>query len=95
MVEHILYSGPAGNGRLVVVAKPGRILAGYPVWPWLVQFTRHGQRGKQLDQCAVWLPALNAWDRYRWSPVGHRLVSPAILATVEAWLRSRPVEEVK
>jgi hypothetical protein len=56
---------------------------------------RWGKNGKMLDQCAAWMPTLEAWDRTRWHPIGSRLVPPAVLADVEAWLRGRPVGEVE
>jgi hypothetical protein len=94
MAEHILYSGPAGTGRLVITARP--TAAGTPQAQWLVQFTRWGKNGKMLDQCAAWMPSLNAWDRgRRWHPIGSRLIPPAVLADVENWLRGRPVGEVQ
>ena len=90
MTEHFIYNGSAGNGRLVVTARSAA--AGTPQAQWLVQFTRYGARGKLLDQCAAWLPSLQAWDRFRCHPVRHRLIPPQILAIVEAWLRDREVE---
>jgi hypothetical protein len=48
-----------------------------------------------LDQCAAWTPTLEAWDQGRWHPIGSRLVPPAVLAEVEAWLRGRPVGELE
>jgi hypothetical protein len=85
-----IYSGPAGNGLLVVSARSAA--AGTPQAQWLVQFTRYGARRKLLDQCATWLPSLHVWDRFRWHPIGHRLIPLPILAIVEAWLRDREVE---
>jgi hypothetical protein len=90
MTEHFIYNGPAGNGRLVVSAIAHA--PGTPHAQWHVQFTRYGARGKLLDQCAAWLPSLQAWDRFRWDPIRHRLIPCKILATVEAWLRDREVE---
>jgi hypothetical protein len=88
MTTHALYAGPAGTGRLAIHAKanPGR------GGRWLVYFTRWGKNGKMLDQCAAWMPSLNAWDQHRWHPIGSRLIPPAVLADVEAWLRGREVE---
>ncbi len=93
MTEHTMreiYKGPAGNGILVIFARPRA--AGTPQAQWLVQFTRYGARGKLLDQCAAWLPSLQAWDWFRWHPIGHRLIPYKHRATVEAWLRDREVE---
>ena len=86
MTTHTLYAGPAGTGRLVITARP--TAAGTPQAQWLVQFTRWGKRGKMLDQCAAWMPTLQAWDRgRRWHPIGSRLIPPDVLADVENWLR--------
>jgi hypothetical protein len=90
MTIHTLYNGPAGTGRLLITVRP--TAAGTPQAQWLVQFTRWGKHGKQLDQCAAWMPTLQAWDRSRWHPIGSRLIPPAVLADVEAWLRGREVE---
>jgi hypothetical protein len=60
-----------------------------------VQFTRWGKHGKQLDQCAAWMPTLEDWDRTRWHPIGTRLIPPAVLADVVAWLRGQPVGEAE
>jgi hypothetical protein len=68
---------------LTVTAHPG---PGY----WVVRFVRRKGMHKMLDQCAAWLPA-GRWDDTRWHPVGARLVPPAALATVEAWLADRTV----
>jgi hypothetical protein len=91
MTTHTLYTGTAGTGCLAIHAKanPGR------GGRWLVYFTRWGKNGKMLDQCAAWMPTLEAWDRTRWHPIGSRLVPPAVLAEVEAWLRGRPVGELE
>jgi hypothetical protein len=95
MTTHTLYSsGPAGTGRLVITARP--TAAGTPQAQWLVQFTRWGKRGKMLDQCAAWMPTLQAWDRgRRWHPIGRRLIPPDVLADAEAWLRGRPVASIE
>jgi len=80
-------SGP--SGRLLITACPTAVGT---CWPhWLVQFTRWGSSGKILDQWAAWMPAHDHWDRYRWHPRLSRLIPPAELAYVEAWLRGRPV----
>jgi hypothetical protein len=93
MTTHTLYAGPAGTGRMVITARP--TAAGTPQAQWLVQFTRWGKHGKQLDRCAVWMPTLQAWDRgRRWHPIGSRLIPPDVLADVENWLRGRPVASV-
>ena len=97
MADHTLYNGPAGTGRLTVTARP--TAAGTPQAQWLVQFSRWGQRGKMLDQCAAWIPPnrpeLQGWVRSRWHPIGSRLIPPAVLATVEAWLRGREVPSIE
>lgn len=93
MIAHTLYAGPAGTGRLLITARP--TAAGTPQALWLVQFTRWGKNGKQLDQCAAWQPTLQAWDQFRWHPIGSRLVPPAVLADVEDWLRGQPVGELE
>jgi hypothetical protein len=88
-MTHTIYAGIAGTGRLVVAARPAAV--GTPQAQWLAQFTRWGKSGKMLDQCAAWMPTLNAWDRGRWHPIGSRLIPSDVLATVETWLRGRPV----
>jgi hypothetical protein len=96
VIAHTLYDGPAGTGRLVITARPGfRVTTFAPCAQRLVQFTRWGKNGKMLDQCAAWMPTLEAWDRGRWHPIGSRLVPPAVLAEVEDWLRGRPVGEAE
>jgi hypothetical protein len=96
MTTHTLYAGPAGTGRLVITARPGFIVTSFgPYAQWLVRFTRWGKNGKMLDQCAAWQPTLQAWDQLRWHPIGSRLIPPAALADVEAWLRGRPVGELE
>jgi hypothetical protein len=92
MTTHILYDGPAGTSRLVVTARPTAALA--PQAQWLVQFNRYSKKRTELGRCAAWMPSLNAWDRTRWHPIGSRLIPADVLATVEAWLRGRPVGEV-
>ena len=67
---------------LTVTARPG------PNSQWIVNFVRRKRMQKQLDQCAAWLPS-GRWDDTRWHPVGARLVPPAALAAVEAWLAKR------
>jgi hypothetical protein len=100
MTTHTLYAGPAGTGCLVVTARP--TAAGTPQAQWVVQFTRWnkngkmwGKNGRALDQCAAWQPTLQTWDEFRWNPIGSRLIPPVVLATVEAWLRGRPVGEAE
>ena len=92
MIIHTLYAGPAGTGRLLITAKYG---LGPCRGQWLVQFTHWGKNGKMLDQCAAWMPTLAAWDRTRWHPIGSRLIPPAVLADVVAWLRGQPVCELE
>jgi hypothetical protein len=78
---HTFYADPQIG--LTCTARPG---PGY----WVVNFVRRKGMHKQLDQCAAWLPA-GRWDDTRWHPVGARLVPPAALASVEAWLADRAV----
>jgi hypothetical protein len=98
MTTHTLYNapagpaGPAGTGRLVITAKPG---LGPCRGQWVVQFTRWRRSYKSLDRTAAWLPTLEAWDQFRWHPIGSRLIPPAVLADVETWLRGRPVGELE
>ena len=95
MTTHTLYSsGPAGTGRLVITAKPAVHAYSSPVW--LVSCQRWDiAGGKMLDRTAAWLPEIDYWDETRWFPGDPRLVPPAVLADVEAWLRGRPVGEVQ
>jgi hypothetical protein len=86
---HTLYDGPAGTSRLVVTARPTAALA--PQAQWLVQFNRCSKKSTELRQCAAWMPRPDAWDKTRWHPIGSRLIPSAVLATVETWLRGRPV----
>lgn len=67
---------------LTVTARPG------PDGQWIVDFMRRKRMHQQLDQCAAWLPS-GRWDDTRWHPVGARLVPPAALTAVEAWLAER------
>ena len=67
---------------LTVTARPG------PDGQWIVNFVRRKRMQTQLDQCAAWLPS-GRWDDTRWHPVGARLIPPAALAAVEAWLVGR------
>jgi len=91
MIIHTLYDGPAGTGYLVITARPAA--AGTPQAQWLVQFTRWGKAGgKMLDQCAAWMPTLQAWDRSRWHPIGSRLIPHEALFDVVVWLRGREVD---
>jgi len=93
MKTHTLYTGTAEPSWMVITARP--TAAGTPQAQWLVQFTRWGMNGKMLDQCAAWMPTLETWDRGRWHPIGSRLIPPAVLADVVAWLRGRPVGEAE
>ena len=68
---------------LTVTARPG------PDGQWIVNFMRR----KRIDHCATWLPS-GRWDDNRWHSVGARLVPPAALAAVEAWLAERAAVEV-
>jgi len=91
MIIHTLYSGPAGTGRLVITARPGKGSGGDPVW--LVSFQRWSKAGgKMLDQCAAWMPTLQAWDRSRWHPIGSRLIPLEALLDAVVWLRGREVD---
>ena len=54
---------------------------------------RRKRMHKSLDQCAAYLPS-GRWDDSRWHPVGARLVPPAALTAVEAWLVARAAVEV-
>jgi hypothetical protein len=94
MTLHALYDGPAGTGRLEITARPGKGSGGRPVW--LVDICRWGRAGgKALDRTAAWLPGFDCWDESRWFPNNLRQVPPAVLATVEAWLRGRAVPSIK
>jgi len=88
-MTRILYDGPAGTSRLRVTARPTAALA--PQSEWLVRFNRCSKKRTELNQTAAWMPRLNAWDQTSWHPIGSRLIPPAVLADVEAWLRGRPV----
>jgi hypothetical protein len=97
MTTHTLYDNnvTAGrSGRLLITACPAAEGFG-PAGQWLVQFTRWNIGVKTLDQCAAWMPRLNAWDQTRWRPIGSHLIPADVLADVEAWLRGRPVGEVQ
>ena len=72
---------------LTVTARPG------PDGQWILNFMRRKRMHKQLDKCAAYLPS-GRWDDSRWHPVGARLVPPAALAAVEAWLVARAAVEV-
>jgi hypothetical protein len=93
MTIHTIYAGPSGTGRLMVAARPAAV--GTPQAQWLVKFTltHWSKNGKMLDQCAAWMPTLQAWDQFCWHPIGSRLIPSDVLADVEAWLRNRPVGE--
>ena len=65
---------------LTVTARPG------PDGQWIVSFVRRKR------MCAAWLPS-GRWDDNRWHPVGARLIPPAALAAVEAWLVERAAVE--
>ena len=93
MNTYILYDGPAGAGRLKVAARPAAVST--PQAQWLVRFVCRSTSAKKLDQTAAWMPALQAWDRGRWHPINSRLIPPAVLADVEAWLRGRPVGDTE
>lgn len=82
MSEQFIHHDPT-NG-LTVTARPG------PNGQWIVNFLRRRKMTKLLDQNAAWLPC-GRWDDGRWHPVGARLVPPAALAEVEAWLADRAV----
>ena len=89
-VCHTVYTDPASG--LIVTAwpnpKPGR-------GSWLVRFLRRNTQRKLLDQTTLWGPR-GGWDRFsKWRPVNHRLIPPAALAAVEAWLQGQAKEAVK
>lgn len=67
---------------LIITAWPSPVLFS---GGWLVCFRRNAPR---LNQCAAWLTS-GRWDDNRWHPVGARLVPPAALTAVEAWLVAR------
>ena len=92
MTLHTLYDGPAGTGRMLITARPGKGSGGHPVW--LVEVCRWGKHGKTLDRTAAWLPVLSHWDEARWFPSNPRQVPPAVLRDVVAWLRGRDVPDV-
>lgn len=74
---------------LTITARPG------PNGQWIVNFLRRRKMHKMLDQNAAWLTS-GHWDDSRWHPIGARLVPPAVLAAVEAWLQNRSaVQEVQ
>ena len=57
---------------------------------WIVSFMRRKRMSQEfLHWRAHWLPS-GRWDDTRWHPVGARLIPPAALAAVEAWLMARP-----
>ena len=86
-VSHVVYSALHGVGSLTVKASAPVFTSSRSCW--LVTFTRYGTRGKQLDQCAAWLPREQAWDQTRWDPTNSRLVPAEALAKVEAWLKEQ------
>ena len=63
---------------------------------WLVHFHRWSHKAARnlLHQTAIWRPVLG-WDCFGWHPVGARLIPPAALAAVEAWLAEQATEVVK
>ena len=63
---------------------------------WLVHFHRWSYKAARdlLDQTAIWRPVLG-WDCFEWDPVGSRLIPPAALAAVEAWLAEQAAEVAK
>ena len=83
-----IYTDPAIG--LLVTAWPASAAAG----GWLVRFYRRNTRRCLLNQTARWLPS-GCWAVVgRWDPARHRLIPPAALAAVEAWLQCRAVVEV-
>ncbi|MEI6032443.1 MAG: hypothetical protein WCQ20_14965 [Synechococcaceae cyanobacterium ELA739] len=82
-----IYNALHGVGSLIVKASPSNYVQERSCW--LVTFTRYGVRGKQLDQCAIWLSRAQAWDQTRWDPSNSRLVPAEALAKVEEWLREQ------
>lgn len=79
--ERFVWGGAASPWK--VTARPG------PDGAWLVRFLKIGDRGKQLDQVAAWLPP-GEWDSRRWWPHSVK-VPPALRQHVEAWLREHPI----
>ena len=61
---------------------------------WLVRFLCRNTQRKLLDQTAFWRPR-GVWDQLsRWHPIRHRLIPPAALAAVDAWMVERAAAEV-
>ena len=94
-MTHTLYNGPAGTGYLRITARLTVTASTLKPARWIVQFNRWSDNSTQLDRSAQWTPTLQAWDKKYWHPIGSRLISADVLATVEAWLRGRPVGEVQ
>ena len=103
MTIHTLYAGPAGTGSLVVTVKFD-MAEGYPIW--LVKFNRSWGKAERRSRCSrsgapviftsEWLPDLSIWGDQRLNPCGRtRQIPSHVLATVEAWLRGRPVGEAE
>ena len=81
---HTVYADRAIG--LVITAWPS------PSGGWLVRFRRNAP-SNLLNQVADWHP-ISGWDRHLWPPGSARLIPPAALAAVEAWLHGRAVVEV-
>ena len=82
-------------GLTVTAAQvPAGALA-YSPGTWVVTFQcrPHGIACIDSFRTAHWLPSAR-WDDTRWNPVGARLIPPAALAAVEAWLVERAAAEV-
>ena len=58
---------------------------------WLVKFQCRSHNSG-FPKIAAWLPS-GRWDETRWHLIGARLIPPAALQVVEAWLMARAVVE--
>jgi len=65
---------------------------------WEVRFRKQDQYSMTLDETAKWYPSAGRWCNQCWNPSmprGARLVPPAALAAVEAWLVEQAAGVVK
>ena len=83
---HTVYADRIAG--LIITAWPCPVRSG----SWLVRFRRRDSRRNLLNQVADWHP-VSGWDRHLWPPGRARLVPPAALAAVEAWLVDRAAVE--
>ena len=83
---HTVYADRAIG--LVITAWPSPVLFS---GGWLVRFRRNAP-SNLLNQVADWHP-ISGWDRHLWPPGSARLIPPAALAAVEAWLVDRAAVE--